>query len=168
MRPYSEAVKADVRRRMGPPHRQSCTEIAQELGIHVITLYKWRKAWRLQREVVPATQKDPEGWGPADKFTVVLESAGLNATELGGYCRERGLFPEQVGRWRQAAQDANAQPLLTMADQKDLEKRHQADQREIKRLQQELRRKDKALAEAAALLLASKKIQAYWGEGGED
>ena len=44
MRPYSEAVKADVRRRMGPPHRQSCTEIAQELGIHVITLYKWRKA----------------------------------------------------------------------------------------------------------------------------
>lgn len=38
MRPYSEAVKADVRRRMGPPFRQSVTEIAQELGIHVITL----------------------------------------------------------------------------------------------------------------------------------
>jgi hypothetical protein len=51
-----------------------------------------------------------------------------------------------------------------MADQKDLQKRHQEDQRQIKRLQQELRRKDKALAEAAALLLASKKIQAYWGE----
>ena len=119
MRPYSEAVKADVRRRMSPPHRQSVAEIAQELGIHVITLYKWRKAWRLQGEVVPATQKDPEGWGPADKFTVVLETAGLNATELGAYCRERGLFPGQVDRWRQAAQDANAQPLLTMAEQKD-------------------------------------------------
>lgn len=63
MRPYSEAVKADVRRRMGPPHRQSVTEIAQGLGIHVITLYKWRKVWRLQGEVVPATQKDSEGWG---------------------------------------------------------------------------------------------------------
>ena len=100
MRPYSEAVKADVRRRMGPPHRQSVTEISQELGIHVITLYKWRKAWRLQGEVVPASQKYPEGWGPADKFTVVLEAAGLNATELGGYCRERGLFPEQTDRWR--------------------------------------------------------------------
>jgi uncharacterized small protein (DUF1192 family) len=69
-----------------------------------------------------------------------------------------------VDRWRQAAQDANANSMLTMADQKDLEKRHQQDQREIKRLQQELRRKDKALAEAAALLMASKKIQAYWGE----
>jgi len=164
MRRYSEAVKADVRRRMSPPHRQSVAEIAQELGIHVITLYKWRKAWRLHGEVVPASQKDPEGWGPADKFTVVLESAGLNSTELAAYCRERGLFPEQVDRWRQAAQDANAQPLLTMADQKDLQKRHQEDQREIKRLQQELRRKEKALAEAAALLIASKKIQAYWGE----
>jgi transposase-like protein len=168
MRPYSEAVKADVRRRMSPPNRQSVVKIARELGIHAITLYKWRKAWRLQGEVVPATEKEAEGWSAADKFTVVLETAGLNATELGGYCRERGLYPEQVDRWRKAAQDANAQPLLTMSDQKDLQKRHQEAQREIKRLQQELRRKDKALAEAAALLIASKKIQAYWGEGGED
>ena len=170
MRPYSEAVKtdADDRRRMSPPHRQSVAVIAQELGIHVITLYKWRKAWRLQVEFVPARHKDPEGWGPADKLTVVLETAGLNATELGAYCRERGLFPEQVDRWRQAAQDANAQPLLTMAEQKELEKRHQAVQREIKRLQQELRRKDKALAEAAALVIAPKKIQAYWGEDAGD
>jgi transposase-like protein len=163
MRPYSEAVKADVRRRMSPPNRQSVVEIARELGIHAITLYKWRKAWRLQGEVVPASEKEAEGWSAADKFTVVLETAGLNATELGGYCRERGLYPEQVDRWRKAAQDANAQPLLTMSDQKDLQKRHQEAQREIKRLQQELRRKDKALAEAAALLIASKKIQAYWG-----
>jgi hypothetical protein len=56
--------------------------------------------------------KDPKGWCATDKFTVVLETAGLNATELSAYCRERGLFPEQVSRWRQAAQDANAKPLL--------------------------------------------------------
>ena len=73
-----------------------------------------------------------------------------------------------MDRWRQAAQDANAQPLLTMAEQTDLEKRHQADQREIKRLQQELRRKDKALAEAAALLLVTNKMQALWAEPEED
>jgi hypothetical protein len=41
MRPYSEAVKADVRSRMGPPHRKSVAVIFQALGIHVITLYKW-------------------------------------------------------------------------------------------------------------------------------
>ena len=168
MRRYNETIKADVKRRMSPPARQSVAQISKELGIHLATLYAWRKAWRLQGEVVPASEKAPEGWSSADKFTVVLESAGLNATELGAFCRERGLYSEQVDRWRQAAQDANANSMLTMADQKDLEKRHQQDQREIKRLQQELRRKDKALAEAAALLMASKKIQAYWGEDGED
>jgi hypothetical protein len=52
---------------------------------------------------------------------VVLETAGLNNTELGAYCLERGLFPDQVTRWRQTAQDANAKPVLTMAEQKELE-----------------------------------------------
>ena len=134
----------------------------------MVTLYNWRKTWRLQGEVVPASEKDPEGWGATDKFTVVLETAGLNATELSAYCRERGLYPEQVERWRQASQDANEKPVLTLKEQKELERLRAQDQREIKRLKQELRRKEKALAEAAALLIASKKIQAFWGEDGDD
>ena len=153
---------------MSPHQSQSVARISKELGIDVMTLYNWRKSWRLQGEVVPASEKDPEGWTAADKFTVVLESAGFNATELSAYCRERGLFPEQVDRWRQTAQDANANAVLTMAEQRDLEKRHQQDQKEIKQLKQDLRRKEKALAEAAALLIAAKKIQAFWGEDGED
>ena len=168
MRRYSEVVKADVRRRMSPPQRQSVAQISAELGIHVVTLYNWRKAWRLQGEVVPASEKDPEGWGATDKFTVVLETAGMNATELSAYCRERGLYPEQVERWRQASQDANEKPVLTLKEQKELERLRAQDQKEIKRLKQELRRKEKALAEAAALLIASKKIQAFWGEDGDD
>nr|WP_246833742.1 helix-turn-helix domain-containing protein [Synechococcus sp. CB0101] len=153
---------------MSPPMRQSVAQISAELGIHVVTLYNWRKAWRLQGEVVPASEKDPEGWSATDKFTVVLETAGLNATELSAYCRERGLYPEQVERWRQASQDANEKPVLTLKEQKELERLRAQDQKEIKRLKQELRRKEKALAEAAALLIASKKIQAFWGEDGDD
>jgi hypothetical protein len=152
MRRYSEAVKADVRKRMSPPMRQSVAQISAELGIHVVTLYNWRKSWRLQGEVVPASEKDPEGWSATDKFTVVLETAGLNATELSAYCRERGLYPEQVERWRQASQDANEKPVLTLKEQKELERLRAQDQKEIKRLKQVLRRKEKALAEAAALL----------------
>ena len=167
MRRYSEAVKADVRRRMSPPHRQSVARISEELGIHVITLYKWRKAWRLQGEVVPASEKEPEGWSAADKFTVVMETAGLNATELNAYGRQKGLYPEQVDRWRQAAQDANEKPVLTMKEQKELEKLRAQDQREIKQLKQELRRKEKALAEAAALLVLRKKWEAFCSEDAE-
>ena len=153
---------------MSPPMRQSVAQISAELGIHVVTLYNWRKAWRMQGEVVPASEKDPDGWSATDKFTVVLETAGLNATELSAYCRERGLYPEQVERWRQASQDANEKPVLTLKEQKELERLRAQDQKEIKRLKQELRRKEKALAEAAALLIASKKIQAFWGEDGDD
>jgi len=103
MRRYSEAVKADVRRQMSPPMRRSMAQISAELGIHGVTLYNWRKTWRLQGEVVPASEKETEGWCAANKFTVVLETAGLNSSELSAYCRERGLYPEQVERWRQAA-----------------------------------------------------------------
>ena len=61
MRRYSEVVKADVRRRRSPPHRQCVSRISEELGIHLANLYNWRKAWRLQREVVLSSEKEPEG-----------------------------------------------------------------------------------------------------------
>ncbi|WP_457767799.1 helix-turn-helix domain-containing protein [Cyanobium sp. ULC084] len=64
---------------MSPPQRHSVARISEELGIHTITLYKWRKTWRMQGKAVTASEKEPEGWSPADKFTVVLETAGLNA-----------------------------------------------------------------------------------------
>ena len=141
MRRYSEAVKADVRRRMSPPHRQSVAQISAELGIHVASLYNWRKAWRLQGEVLPASEKEPEGWDSPDKSRWCWKPLGFSrrpakqyATELSVYCRERGLYPEQVERWRQASQDANEKPVLTFTEQKDLDRRHQQEQREIKQL----------------------------------
>ena len=102
---------------------------------------------------MPAFEKEAEGWSAPDKFMVVLETAGLNAIELGEYCRQRGLFPEQIARWLHAAQDANEKPVLTVKKQKDLEKLRGQGRREIKRLQQELRRKGKTLAAAAFLVL---------------
>lgn len=65
MRRYSEAVKADVRKRMSPPMRQSVARISEELGIHVITLYKWRKTWRLQGKVA-------EGFGSDEVYLTWL------------------------------------------------------------------------------------------------
>ena len=88
MRRYSEAVKADVKRRMDPPPLRSVARISEELGIHVVTLYIWKKAWRLQEPVVPASEKEPEGWSATDKSSVVMETAGLDETELSAYCRE--------------------------------------------------------------------------------
>ncbi len=79
--------------------------------------------------MVLASEKEPEGWSAADKFTVVLKTAGLNATELSTYCRESGLYPEQVERWQQASQDANEKPVLTLKEQKELERLRAHDQK---------------------------------------
>ena len=100
--------------------------------------------------MVLASEKEPEGWSTADKLTVVIETAGLNATELSAYCRERGLYPEEVERWRQAAQDANEKAVLNVKEQKELEELRAQDQREIKALKKEPQRKEKAIAEMAA------------------
>ena len=105
MRHYSEAVKADVRRRMSPPLRQYVDRICEELGIHVDILYNCREAWRLQGEVVLASEQDPDGLSAADKFTLVLETAGLTPLNLvptgvsGGCTRSRwnvGVRPPRM------------------------------------------------------------------------
>jgi transposase len=77
-RRYSNAVKADVRRRMGPPRRQSVAPISADLGIHIVILYNWRKARRLQGEVVPASVKDPDVWSAAS----CCVSPGSSAEQL--------------------------------------------------------------------------------------
>jgi len=82
MRRYSEAVKADLRRRMSPPHRQSVSRISEELGIHLATLYNWRKAWRLQGEVVPSSEKEPDGWSAITPFAVFLADGAEFAIEM--------------------------------------------------------------------------------------
>ena len=123
----------------------------------MVTLYNWRKAWRLQGEVVPASEKDPDAWSAADKFTVMLETDGWNATELSAYCRERGLYPEQVERWRQAAEDANDKPVLTLKEHKELKKLRAQDQQEIKSLKKKLQRKEKTITEMAALMVVREK-----------
>ena len=91
--------------------------------------------------MLPALDKDPEGWGTNDKFTVVLENAGLNATGLRACRRQRGLYPHQVERWRQASKDANEKPVLSLKGEIEPKGLGTHDQKEIKRLIQELRRK---------------------------
>jgi len=139
MRRYSEAVQADVRKWTSPPNRQDVPQISRELGIHRSTLYQWRSNWRLQGEVVRESEK--------------IQIAGVLEINSQWCLKQLGLFVEQVNRCRQTAQDASANVVLTMAEQKELEKLPAQDQREIKALIKELQRKEKAMAELAALLV---------------
>lgn len=74
---------------------------------------------------MPATSKAPEQWSPADKLAAVIQSAGLSGSDLGAFCRARGLYPKQLARWRQAAEDANRPTALSMSDHKELQRKNQ-------------------------------------------
>ena len=156
--PYDLTLREAVRQRMSPPNGESVTQIARDTGITTQTLYNWRSQWQKQGQLVPATNRPAEQWSAADKLAAVIQTAGLSGTELGSFCRERGLYPKQVARWRQAAEDANGPSAPSMADQRELQRKNQELIRLNRKLQRELEKKEKALTEAATLLMLSKKF----------
>jgi len=157
---YSDERRQAVLAKLLPPHNLSPKEVAEQERISIATIYKWRKEARARGECVP-DNATPEGWTSRDKFAAVVESASLNAEERGEYCRRRGLYPEQLERWRADCEQASDLAEERRASQ-GAEAREQ--RKRIKELEKELQRKESALAETAALLTLRKKAAAIWGE----
>lgn len=147
------------------PENKLLSELARENGISEQTLYNWRRQLKTEGVPVPGNGKNAEEWSSKDKFGVVLETAGLNEAELAEYCRRKGLFVEQITAWREACQEANAHTAERTREQREQSK---SDRKRIKQLEKELQRKEKALAEAAALIILRKKAQAIWGDPEDD
>jgi transposase len=162
---YSAERKEAILRQMMPPSNKLVSVLAREHGISEQTLYTWRRELKSQGVPVPGNGKSAEEWSSKDKFGVVLETAQLNEAELAQYCRSKGLFAEQIAAWREACQEANAQPADRHRQQQEQGKN---DRREIKQLKKDLQRKEKALAEAAAMIILRKKAQAIWGDSEDD
>jgi transposase-like protein len=158
---YSEERREAVLRKLLPPENRSLAEVAAEEGISAPTLYAWRKQARAKGRLLPDHGRDPEGWTSRDKFSAVIETAALSEIELAEYCRQRGLYVEQIHRWRSSCEQANAR--TESASRKESEVLRQ-ERKRIRELERELRRKDAALAETAALLTLRKKAAAIWGE----
>ena len=101
-------------------------------------------------------------WSSEEKFSVVLETASLSVVELSEYCRAKGLYLEQVNAWKQACIAGN--PSTTLTRKAKITPEQKTDKKRINELERKLRKKDKALAETAALLVLGKKFDAYWKE----
>ncbi len=152
--------------KMLPPNNMPLGRLAKEEGISVATLGKWRAEARAKGQFLPDANAGPEGWTSEDKLAAVIETASLNETELGEYCRRRGIYAEQLDVWRAAC--ARANDWERTATSRIARETKDARQR-IQQLERELTRKEKALAEAAALMILRKKVDAIWGrKDGED
>ena len=161
MKRYSEEFKEKTVRQMMPPSAVSVAELGRKTGVSVATLYKWRNTCRKEGKAVPANASNPENWSGETKLAVLIETGALNVQELSEYCRKKGLYVEQIERWRAGAIAGNETKKVR---EREAKKALQAERKKSRGLEKELKRKDKALAEVAALLVLKKKAQALWGE----
>ena len=162
---YSPVRKEAILKKLLPPLNRSVAQLASEEGISEQTLYNWRNQLKAQGYAVPVSGQKPDDWSGEAKLAVVIETAPLSEAELSQYCREKGLLVEQVKEWRSACVMGTMSETQRKAAEK---KQAREDKKRIKQLERELNRKEKALAEAAALLVLRKKLRAYYGEEDED
>jgi transposase-like protein len=165
MSSYSPERKAALLNKLLPPQNMSVAELSRQEGISQATLYAWRTKLKAGGAVVPGDKKQADNWPAEAKFAAVLHAASLSEIELSEYCRSKGLYPEQISAWRQAC--ISGQMTAQAQRQADREQAR-ADKKRIAELERELRRKDKALAETAAILVLRKKMNAFWGNDSED
>jgi transposase-like protein len=98
-------------------------------------------------------------WTAAARLQAVIITAAMDEATRSAWCREQGLYPAELDAWKRDAIAGLGEPRATSA----VEARQ--DRRRVKELERELHRKDKALAETAALLVLSKKLSAVFHEG---
>jgi len=159
---YPEELKQKVVSRMMAPRNEAVSVLAREFNMTKATLYAWRRVALEAGIAAPGDGRNAEQWRGSAKFAVVLETAALAEAELGEYCRARGLFPEQVRSWRAVCELA-FDPAAAGSKANSAK----ADRQRIRELEKDLGRKDRALAETAALLILRKKAAAIWGERDE-
>jgi len=118
-------------------------------------LYTWLKA----AQKSGTKMSNSTSWTAENKLAIIIETGPLTESELAKYCRENGLYPEQIKAWKdEFVLGVQTKKVSNKASIKEA----QADKREIKSLKKELRRKEKALAETAALLVLRKKLNALY------
>ena len=155
---YSIKRKEAVLKKLLPPENQSVSAVSESEGISQGTLYNWLCQVKDRGGVVAGSRaNNSEQWSAEAKLAVVLETQPLNESVKAEYCRQKGFYLEQIERWRLAylsgmsSKEPSSEPLKEARN-------------EIKKLKRRVERKDRALAESAALLVLSKKFQALWEE----
>ena len=162
MQKHPSELKNKIVGRMMPPANESIRTISRETGISEATLHQWRNQARKNGFAAPADGKESDRWSPQDKFLIVMQTYSMNEAELAEYCRTKGLFAEQIETWQDACLQANGGVAKQAAA---LQQELKTEKKRSKDLEKELRRKEAALAETAALLTLRRKARAIWGDG---
>lgn len=153
---YGQAFKDRAVARLLPPESADVNEVSAKVGVSASTLERWRAD-------ALASGKKSGGWTAAARFEAVLTTASMSEEQKSAWCRSQGIYPSELDEWRETATGA-----LDGSASGESRSTSKAERQRIRELERELRRKDKALAEAAALLILSKKVEAMFRKDGDE
>ncbi len=139
--------------RLLPPESAAAEVVSREIGVGAGTLERWR-------EDVQSRPARGRAWTAAGRLEAVITAAGMDEAGKSAWCREHGMYPVELDKWRASATASLAKPEEMRASPQATRQ----DKRRIKELERDLLRKDRALAETAALLVLSKKVAAIFNK----
>jgi transposase-like protein len=144
--------------------RKTQHEIATEFGVGKSTIRNWLKHYRKSCDInLKSKEKRPQDWIPEERISALIETGAMNPEERSTWCRKKGIFPHHLEQWKKDAISG-----ISNIPEKQMREKETRYKKEISSLKRDLTRKEKALAETAALLVLKKKAQAIWGEPEED
>ena len=161
---YSEEMKKSfVVKLCSPNNPPSAYQLAKESGISQSSLLKWKKEFGNAANMIKKNKRSQD-WTPEEKLQAVMESMSLSDEELGSFLRTKGLHSHQLKDWRREVLESlgGKEKKAKGRPTKDPKLRMLED--ENKALKRDLCRKEKALAESAALLWLKKKADDIWGD----
>jgi len=138
----------------------SQAQIAKDMGVPASTMRYWlEKAKNTGDTIMTKHEKRPQDWSSKEKLDALLESAKLTDEHLGAWCRQKGIHTHHLEKWKKE---------FSKDQSRNKDNNVRQLKKEVKDLQKELNRKDKALAETTALLVLKKKVDAIWRDNRDD
>lgn len=149
------------------PDAVSAYALSKSSGLSAVTLSRWRNEasslgpMSSRRPAQESPRKKKSLRGADEKLALLIEASKLGDAELGAFLRREGIHEADLVRWRESSLEGLSGKVAAGAAASASDKR-------VRELERELRRKEKALAEAAALLVLQKKVRRLWGDEDDD
>ena len=152
-RPFSLAFKQKMIQRLTGKDAVSASQLARETGVRQQNFSRWLEEARSLPRVAPEKPHRRQ-WSLEQKARILAEASKLTGEQLSAYLQGEGVRLSDFERWRFALEQDGKESAATT--------------KLIRKLERELARKEKALAEAAALLVLKKKVETLYGEDEDD
>jgi len=152
-RPYSIAFKQKMVQRLTGRNAVSAAQLCRETDVRQQKLSRWLTEAR-SLPLVATDKSTIREWTVEQKARVLADASTLNGEELTARLEREGIKLAEFEQWRLALEEGGRASTATT--------------RRIRKLERELARKEKALAEVAALLVLKKTIESVYHNEDED